>query len=126
MSASILRFPLWRCPGCGHYLREPEVAHNQRCKRAQELARPAPKLKPAPRPKRQPRGPSFRQRCRAALRERLAERLVLLPIVVRARLKIHPDQLRRVAEGRTDFSPTTWRKLAPYLDLPSPLQGEDK
>ena len=98
---------LHRCPHCDWYWRDGSVAEAIHAKRRC-------------RPKRQPRGPSFRQRCRAALRERLAERLVLLPIVVRARLKIHPEQLRRVADGKSDFSPSTWRKLAPYLDVPSP------
>ena len=119
MSASILQFPLWRCPGCGHFLREPEVVHNRHCKKALALARPAPKPKPAPRTKREP-GPSRATVRRAALLQRLTESPVLFPAVVKARERIHPDQLRRVADGRSDFSPSTWRKLAPYLDLPSP------
>ena len=112
MSASVLQFPLWRCPGCGHYLREPEVAHNRRCAKAQALARPAPK----PKPKREP-VPSLKARRRAALRQRLDDDQSLIRIVVRARMKIHPDQLQRVAEGKSDFSPTTWKRLDPYLGV---------
>jgi hypothetical protein len=110
MSASIYRFPLWRCPGCGHYLREPEVAHNRHCKKAQALNRPKQKKAPP-----RPRGPSKRQRLREALQLKLAENSTLFPLVVRAREGIHPSQLERVAEGRSDFAPSTWRRLAPYL-----------
>ena len=93
---------LHRCPHCGWYWRAGSVAEaihaKSRCCR----------------PKREP---SFRARCRAALRERLAESPVLFPIVVKARERIHPDQLHRVADGRSDFSPTVWRRLAPFLGL---------
>jgi hypothetical protein len=112
MSASIHRFPLWRCPGCGHYLREPEVAHNRRCKKAMALA--VARTMQAPKSKREPK-PSQKTRRRAALRRKLAEHPVLFPIVVKAREKIHPDQLQRVANGKSDFGPSTWKRLAPYL-----------
>lgn len=95
---------LRHCEHCGHWLRRGTVAealHGPRCRKA---------------PKREP----LRQRWREALRAKLAEDRALFPIIVRARLKIHPDQLRRVAEGKSDFALSTWRRLERFLDLPSP------
>ena len=104
------------CPHCGYWLLRGtivEESHGARCPKA-------------PKPKRQSRGPSFRQRCREALRAGLAApgrwRLRLAAL----ELGISGDQLRRVAEGKTDFAPSTWRRLAPYLGLSSPSQGEGK
>ena len=92
---------LRHCPHCGFWLLRGTIVeedHGDRCRKA-------PKVQP------------LRTRCLEALRAKLAERPVIFPVVVKARLKIHPDQLARVAEGRSDFSPTTWRRLAPFLGL---------
>ena len=104
------------CPHCGYWLLRGtivEESHGPRCAKA-------------PKPKRQPRGASFVQRCRAALRERLATQGPTMAITAAIVAGLEPDQLRRVAEGKSDFSPSTWRRLAPYLGLSSPSQGEGK
>ena len=92
---------LRRCPHCGYWLLRGtivEEAHGPHCRKT-------PKVQP------------LRQQYREALRAKLEASPVLFTIVVKARLRIDPDQLRRVAEGRSDFSPTTWRRLAPFLGL---------
>lgn len=89
-----------RCCRCGWYIPAgslTEEAHARRC-----------------------RPPTRKAQRLAALRRELAEHSTLFPIVVRAREGIEPEQLRRVAEGRSDFAETTWRRLDPYLDVTSP------
>ena len=89
------------CPRCDTWMRAGSVteAIHKRSKRC----RPEP-------------APSLKTRRLVALRRRLAESPVLFPTVVKARERIHPDQLRRVAEGKSDFAKSAWRRLAPYLD----------
>ena len=118
MSASVLRFPhrVPRCEHCGWLVPRgtaTESIHHKICTQPQQKA--AAYLVP-PKPKRDP-APSLKTRRRAALRQRLADDQSLIRIVVRARLKIRPEQLHRVAEGRSDFSPTTWKRLDPYLGV---------
>lgn len=95
---------LYCCPRCNTWMRAGSVTediHNRsrRC-------RPEPV-------------PSLKTRRRAALRAKLTESPVLFPLVMRARERIGPDQLRRVAEGRSDFAPSTWRRLAPLSQIVS-------
>lgn len=122
----------YRCERCGWYIlpgSETELVHRNRClPKAEPEPPPASESRWRKRlrekyggttgePPKAKRGPSLRQRCLEALRARLADRQSLIRLMVRARLKIHPEQLERVAAGRSDFAPTTWKRLAPFLDL---------